>query len=94
MGNSLLVDDSGIYWAKDLGVRQRRDWDLRRRGSSSDCFNWKIGKECVREGRKEHRENKLGEVGTKNWELPQVYCLEEIEEESSGQEVEEDGEQG
>lgn len=73
-------------------MRQKRDRDLSRRGSSRDCFNWKnwLG---VCEGRKEHGENKL-EVGTKSWELPQVYCLGEIEEESSGQEVEEDGEQG
>lgn len=46
------------------------------------------------EGRKEHGESKLGEVGTKDWELLLVYCLEEIEEENSGQERGEDGQEG
>lgn len=45
------------------------------------------------EERKEHGGSKLAEVGTKNWELPQAYCSEEVEEDSSGQEEGEDGEQ-
>lgn len=36
------------------------------------------------EGRKEDGESKLGEAGIKNWALPQMYCLKEIEEESLG----------